>query len=139
MEEDLSGESSFSDIDLDAPHSEFGKFLDLACPYYLMYGMSWDEFWYSSLDRLEFYWQKHQFDVESRNQEMWLQGLYIRMAVASCMDSKHAKYPDKPQRITELTDAEQDAENKRKVAEIRNALMEHKRRWDAKHNGVEAG
>lgn len=61
------------------------------------------------------------------------------MAVASCMDAKHAKYPDKPQRITEMTDYEQEAENQRKVAEIRNTLLEHKRRWDAKHKGVETG
>ena len=103
-----------------------------------MYGMSWEEFWYSSIERLEFYWQKHQFDIEQRNQEMWLQGLYIRMAVASCMDAKgRAKYPDKPQRITEMTEAEREYENKRKVEEIRNMLIEHKRRWDVKQKGVE--
>ena len=139
MEEDVSGESSFSDINLDAPRSEFGKYLDQICPYYMLYGMSWDEFWHSSLDRLGFYWQKHQFDIEKRNQELWMQGLYIRMAVASCLDGKRAKYPDKPQRITELTEMEKELENQRKVNELRNALMEHKRRWDAKHKGVEAG
>lgn len=103
----------------------------------MMYGMTWDEFWYSSIERFEVYWQKHQFEKESRNQEMWLQGLYIRAAVASCLDSKNFKYPSKPQRITQMTDAEQEHENKRKVDELRAMLMEHKRRWDAKHKGVE--
>jgi hypothetical protein len=97
--------------------------------------MTWDEFWYSPIERLAFYWQKNQFDIERHNQEMWLQGLYIRSAVASCLDGKKNKYPDKPHRITEMTEAEQELENKRKVEELKNALMEHKRRWDAKHKG----
>ena len=133
MEEELSGEQSFSDNESTSPQSNFGKYLDLICPYYLSYGMSWEEFWYSSLDRLGVYWQKHQFEIEARNQELWLQGLYIRSAVASCMDSKNSKYPSKPHRITEMTDMEKELENKRRVEELRNALLEHKRRWDAKH------
>ena len=101
--------------------------------------MSFDEFWYSSIERLWFYWQQHQFDIERKNQEIWLQGLYIRIAVASCMDGKKAKYPDKPQRITELTELEQEIENKRRIEELRNVLIEHKSRWDEKHKGVDAG
>lgn len=100
--------------------------------------MTWDEFWHSSLDRLEAYWQANQYSKERRNQELWLQGLYIRIAVASCLDSRKNKYPEKPQRITEMTKMEKEAENKRMVSELREALMAHKRRWDAKHKGVEA-
>lgn len=132
MEEDLSGEISFSNIDLESPQSRFGEYLDAICPYYMMYGMSYDEFWYSSTDRLEFYWQKHQFDIERRNQELWLQGLYVRAAVANCLDSNKMKYPDKPQRITELTELEQKIENERKIEQLRNVLNEHKARWDEK-------
>jgi hypothetical protein len=98
----------------------------------MMYGMSYDEFWYSSTDRLEFYWQKHQFDIERRNQELWLQGLYVRAAVANCLNSNKMKYPDKPQRITELTELEQKIENERKIEQLRNVLNEHKARWDEK-------
>ena len=138
MEEDLSGASSFSDVDLNAPQSEFGKYLDQICPYYMSWGMTWDEFWYESIDRLQAYWQANQFSIERRNQELWLQGLYIRSAVASCLDKKF-KYPEKPQRVTEMTDAEAEAENKRKLEHMRAVLNEHKRRWDAKHKGDEAG
>lgn len=100
--------------------------------------MTWDEFWYESIDRFAVYWQKNEFEKERRNQEMWLQGLYFRAAVASCLDKKF-KYPEKAQRITEMTEAEREYENKRKVNELKEMLMEHKRRWDAKHKGVEAG
>ena len=101
-----------------------------------MYGMTYEEFWYESLDRLHDYWQSYQFTIERRNQELWLQGLYIRKAIDSAFDTKHQiKYPEKPYRITELTDAEKEAENKAKVEAMRDQLMQIKRRWDAKHKG----
>ena len=102
----------------------------------MMYGMSYFEFWNESIERYADYWQKHQFEIEKRNQELWMQGIYIREAIDSAFDTKHrCKYPDKPHRITELTDVEKELENRRKVNEFRNALMERKRRWDAKHKG----
>ncbi len=104
----------------------------------MSWGMTWDEFWYESIDRLQAYWQANQFSIERRNQELWLQGLYIRSAVASCLDKKF-KYPEKPQRVTEMTDAEAEAESKRKLEHMRAVLNEHKRRWDARNKGVETG
>ena len=140
MEEDLTpGATSFSNIDLDAPKSEFGKYLDTMCPYFMSWGMTWEEFWFESIERFAAYWQANEFNKERRNEELWWQGVYIRMAVASCLDSKgKIKYPEKPYRITEMTDAERQYENQRRVEEMREMLMEHKRRWDAKHNGVDA-
>ena len=97
--------------------------------------MSWIEFWYESLDRLHDYWQANQYSIERRNQELWLQGVYIQAAVASVLDTKRkAKYPDKPFRITEMTDAEREAENKRKVDRLREILNSHKQNFDMRHN-----
>ena len=96
-----------------------------------MYGMNWNEFWYESLERLSVYWQKRQFEIEARNQELWLQGLYIKVAIASALDKK-SKYPEKPQRVTEMTDAEKEAESKDRVAKLREQLLEIKRRSDAR-------
>ena len=110
----------------------------MICPYYMMYGMSYDEFWYSSIDRLVFYWQKHQFDIERRNQELWLQGLYIKAAIDNSLNGNKAKYPDRPQRITEMTEYEQELENKRKIEQLKNVLIERKAKWDEKHKGVDA-
>ena len=98
--------------------------------------MTWVEFWHESIERFHEYWQMHQFAIEQRNQELWLQGLYIRSAIASCLDNKN-KYPDRPQRITEMTEIEKDAENKRKVEQLRQQLIGIKARWDAKHKGSE--
>ena len=127
METELSGSSVSADGE--KPQYEISNYLDTICPYYLMYGMSWDEFWNESLERLTAYWQAHQFAIESRNQELWLQGLYIRDAVACCLN-KRAKYPEKPHRITEMTEAEKQEENRRKVEQLREQLLDIKRRHD---------
>ena len=93
--------------------------------------MSWEDFWTTSLDRLHAYWQAYQYTREARNQELWLQGVYIRSAIASCFDNKN-KYPDRPIRITEMTEAEKAEDKKRRVELIRQQLDEIKRRSDAK-------
>ena len=99
-----------------------------------MYGMSWDEFWYESIERFPVYWQRHQYDIERRNQELWIQGLYIRKAIDSAFDTKHQiKYPDRPFRLTEMTDEEKESEAKAKIAKLREQLAEIKRRSDARN------
>ena len=72
------------------------------CPYYMMYGMTYDEFWHESLDRLEAYWQKRQFEIEAKNQEMWLQGLYNRAAIGAALNKKN-KYRHENDVYTEMT------------------------------------
>lgn len=107
------------------------------CPYYISYGMTWDEFWNENIDRFEAYWQANQYSIERKNQELWVQGIYIKEAVASTL-SKKAKYPVKPYRLTELSDTEREAENKRKVDELRQMLLARKRRWQEKQKGAGA-
>lgn len=132
METELSGDS----VSDDEPQLKATDHLEKLCPYYIMYGMSYDEFWNSSLDRLAAYWQAYQYGIERRNQELWLQGLYIRDAIASCLDKK-VKYPEKPHRITPLTEDEKAAENKRRVEKLREQLLEIQRRSDARRNRSE--
>lgn len=128
MEEDVSGAASFSDHKEQRSH--YTEYLEEICHEYIGFGMTWDEFWFSGMDRLRAYWQAEQYKIEKANQQLWLSGLYIRAAVASVLNSKN-KYPDHPHRITEMTASEKEAENRRKVEELREALMAHKRRWDA--------
>ena len=99
--------------------------------------MSYEEFWNESLDRLEMYWQANQYNIERRNQELWLQGIYIRDAIACCLSKKN-KYPEKPHRLTALSEVEKELENKRKVEQLREALNMHRQRWLSRQNGVDA-
>ena len=94
--------------------------------------MSWEAFWYGNLNRLFYYWQKNQYEIERKNQELWVQGMYFMEALASVNDTKHrVKYPDKPHRLTEMSDVEKEAEKRRRIEEMREQLDEAKRRWDA--------
>lgn len=101
-----------------------------------MYGMTWDEFWFESMERYAVYWQKEQYEIEKRNQELWMQGLYIREAIDSAFDAKHkCKYPDKPHRLTEMTDIEKELEAQRMVEKMREQLNAIKMRSDARQKG----
>jgi hypothetical protein len=133
LEEDLSGASSFSDVDLNAPQSEFGKYLDQICPYYMSCGMTWDEFWNESIDRLQAYWQSNQFSIERRNQELWLQGMYIYEAIADLSPVLHAfakkgtkpqPYTDTPYPITKKQRERIKAEKERQMFEKGKRFME---------------
>ena len=132
MEKAVNDAISFSNIDLEASQSQFGDYLDHICPYFLLWGMSWEAFWYGNLNRLFYYWQKNQYEIERKNQELWVQGMYFMEALASVNDTKHrVKYPDKPHRLTEMSDVEKEAEKRRRIEEMREQLDEAKWRWDA--------
>lgn len=81
----------------------------------MTYGMTYDEFWYGKPILAKYYREKHKLDIERRNQELWLQGLYIYDAFAVVLSnafSKHskAKYIEKPFDLFPKTEEEKQAE-----------------------------
>ena len=98
-----------------------------------MYGMSRDEFWNGDLNGLYEHWQAYQFDMERRNYISWIAGMYVLDAIETAFDVKRQhKYPETPRRITKMTDAEKEEENRRKVEKMREQLLDIKRRFDAR-------
>ncbi len=127
----------FSDIDKSGEKS-ISEVLDALCVYYMMLGVPEKEFWDGDYTRLKYYVRQHNYLVEQRNQELWLQGLYVYEAVSVAMaqafsknGGRNVKYPDKPHRITPLSTEEQEAENKRKVEEFRAQLDAAGQRFNA--------
>lgn len=107
-------------------------------------GVSADEFWNGDYTLLKYYVERHRIAVEQQNEQLWLQGVYVYEAVSVALSqafSKHsqAKYPEKPYRLTPLTEEEQELENKKKVEEFRAQLMELGRRFEAKHKREQGG
>lgn len=101
-------------------------------PYYLSIGMSHDQYWYDEPWIAEVYRQAHNLQIEARNQELWLQGLYIHNAfnvvianfsrgLSGKRTNKVDEYIEKPIRITPLTDAEK----KQKEKEDRLKVIAH--------------
>lgn len=101
-------------------------------PYYLSIGMSHDQYWDDEPWIAEVYRKAHNLKIESRNQELWLQGLYIHNAFNVVManfgrglsgkkSAKAEQYIEKPIRITPLSDAEK----KQKEKEDRLKVIAH--------------
>jgi hypothetical protein len=81
--------------------------------------MTADQYWEQDPMLTKYYRDAHNLTIETRNEELWLQGLYIYNAVAVVMANamkkkgqSAQKYMDKPIRITPLTRAEKEHEKR---------------------------
>ena len=80
-----------------------------------MIGVSDDKFWELNPKKLEPYVKAFSLKEKMVQRNIWETGLYIRLAIASCIDKK-VKYPTKP------LDVEQDTPQKRQEV-IRNRFL----------------
>ena len=103
------------------------------CPIYMSYGMTYDEYWYGSPYRAKFYREAKEISIRQKDEELWMQGVYIYDALCRVSPILHAfsksgtkplPYPEKPYLSSidkntgkEVSD-EQAAENERLKAEI---------------------
>ena len=107
-------------------------------------GVSADEFWNGDYTMLKFYAERHKIAVEQKNEELWLQGAYFYEAICVALSNAFgkgakAKYPEKPHRLTELSEEEKELENQKKVEEFRAQLMALGRRFEAKQKQEQGG
>lgn len=78
-------------------------------PFYLSIGMTYDQYWNDDCMLVKYYREAHRLRNERKNQELWLQGLYIYEALCDVAPILHpfAKsgtrprpYPNKPFPLT---------------------------------------
>ena len=108
----------------------------------MLYGMSYDEFWYGKPILAKYYREKHKLEIEQTNQQLWLQGLYIYDAFAVALGNAFSKrkqtYIEKPIELFPPTEEELE----RKAEETRRAFVEKLNAFAAefnKRNGAENG
>lgn len=70
----------------------------------MTYGVPYELFWHLNPNKLESFKAAHQKRLEIDNQNAWLQGQYIRLAIGSVLDGKKCKYPKEPFNIEEGKD-----------------------------------
>ena len=102
------------------------------CPIYMSFGMTYDEFWYGEPYRAKFYRESYKLKVRQKDEELWIQGMYIYEALCKVSPILHAfskkgtkplPYPEKPfgtnidKKETEV-DKEQEVQNARLIARI---------------------
>lgn len=79
-------------------------------PFYLSIGMTYDQFWNDDCELVVYYRKANELRSTQKNQELWLQGMYIYEALCCVSPVLHAfakdgtkplPYPDKPYAISE--------------------------------------
>lgn len=79
------------------------------CPIYMGYGMSYDEFWHGEPWRAKFYREANDIQLKRKDEEFWIQGMYIYDALCRVSPILHAfsksgtkplPYPEKPYMTT---------------------------------------
>lgn len=108
------------------------KFYELF-PYYLSIGMTSEQYWDGDSTLVKYYRKAEELRNERRNQEMWLQGMYIYEAICDVSPILHAfakkgakphPYPSKPYAITEKQIQQEREEQERKLVEKGKKFME---------------
>lgn len=89
-------------------------------PYYLAFGMSYEQFWYGSPELVIPYRRADEIRRRRRNEELWLAGMYTADALASTVGNMFSKqkynYPSEPRPIT-LSEAKERRERERRAKE----------------------
>ena len=104
-----------------------------AFPYYLSIGMTYDQYWNDDSTLVKYYRKADEIRKERRNEELWLQGMYIYEALCDVSPVLHAfakkgvkpvPYSAKPYAITEQQHRRDEEEKERKIADKGKKFME---------------
>lgn len=103
--------------------------------------MTEEEYWRGDPNLVVAYRELNKMKMESRNHDMWLQGMYIHEGFAVALQngfskkgSKKAKYPQKPYEIFPKTETDKKASAKEEREKAIRSLNAWKSAWD-KRNG----
>ena len=103
------------------------KVFEKACPIYMSYGMSFDDFWYGPAFMTTFYNDAHKLRLRQQDENNWMLGMYVYEAILDCSPILHAfskkgtkplPYTEKPYLMNTFetktqADKEQEIENER--------------------------
>ena len=115
------------------PHLTYTEQFDEMFPYYLSIGMTYEQYWDGDCTLVKYYRKAEELRNEKRNQELWLQGMYIYEAICDVSPILHAfakkgtkptPYPSKPYAISEKQIRQEREERERKIAEKGKKFME---------------
>ena len=108
------------------------KFYELF-PYYLAIGMTPEQYWDGDCTLPKYFRKAEELRNEKRNEELWLQGMYVYEAICDVAPILHAfakkgtkpnPYASKPYPLTSKQVEQVEEEKQRKVAEKGKRFME---------------
>lgn len=91
-------EKSGSGQKLTAPPDTYTESFEKLCPYYMSFGMTYDEYWNGDPCMAKFFREAHRIKMSQKNTEMWIMGAYIYEAICdvSPILNANAKKGTKP-------------------------------------------
>lgn len=109
----------------------FTEIFEAVCPFYLSIGMTYEQFWYERADMALMYRKAHEIKNRQRNQELWIQGLYIVDALKTTVCNMFAKksaekftYPTEPYALSEAEIQERkEQQAKAKMERMKSSFM----------------
>jgi hypothetical protein len=102
-------------------------------PYYLSIGMTPDQYWNGDPALAKSYRKADEISLDRRNQELWLQGMYIYEAICDASPILHAfakkgtkplPYPEKPYAITEKQREKNSQSKEKAISDKGKKMME---------------
>ena len=104
-----------------------------AFPFYLSIGMTPEQYWESDYTLVKYYRKAEELRNEKRNQELWLQGMYIYEAICDVAPILHAfakkgtkptPYSAKPYPLNDKQSKRDEEEKQRRLTEKGKRFME---------------
>jgi hypothetical protein len=109
------------DGEVTSPQKTFTEYFNELFPAYLAMGMTWTQFWIDEPELAVAYRKAEMIRKRRRNEELWLQGIYVAEALKATVCNMFNKgqknqYPDEPLPITA------DEQQERREREERNRM-----------------
>jgi hypothetical protein len=91
--------------EITAPRKSFTEYFEDLCPIYLAMGMTWAQFWLDEPVLAKAYRRADMIRRRRKNEELWLQGIYVAEALSATVGNMFAKgqkhpYPAEPLPLT---------------------------------------
>lgn len=93
-----------------------------ACPIYMSYGMSYNDFWFGPAYMTKFYREANKINIRRQDENNWMMGMYVYEAILDCSPMLHTfskkgtkplPYAEKPfllDKLLEKSEEEKQAE-----------------------------
>lgn len=108
------------------------------CPYYMMYGMTYEQYWYGDPWQMKPYREAHMLRNRHENEIAWVHGLYFCNALGVVLSNAFSKkgtppkkYFEEPLDIFPKTEAEEKAAEEEKQNKLIAGLGAWKRMFES--------
>lgn len=109
------------DGEITSPQKTFAEYFEELFPAYLAMGMTWTQFWIDEPELAIAYRKADAIRKRQKNEELWLQGIYVAEALSSTvvnMFSKGQKHPYPAEPLPLTADEQQERREREEKARM---------------------